>query len=294
MKLSLTRLLISLTISATVLAGVTGDHDFDIHADLVYSAADPICQMDLYLPQDSTESLPCIIVIQGGGFRSQTGQRFKPFAEHLAQHGIAAALIGYRGLPDHTYTKTLGDVKTAVRFLRKISADHGIDPDRIGAMGRSAGATLAALAATTDSPFPMDEGLHSSYSSQIQAVVGIAGVYDFISRFVQEEQRVLQPNLDAKKLSNGAWIGSAYAPDDPEWQRASATHHINAGAPPILLLHSRDDRTVPWQQSRNFHQALTAAGIDAQFHLAESGGHSGPVDLKARMVEFFRETLIRE
>jgi len=41
----------------------------------------------------------------------------------------------------------MADVTTAVRFLRKVSGEYGIDPNRIGVLGRSAGATLAALLA---------------------------------------------------------------------------------------------------------------------------------------------------
>lgn len=284
---------IFLIYSATTLASESADHNFDVHTSLVYSAADPICQMDLFIPAGLTDAMPCVLVIQGGGFRAQNGQKFKPFAEYLARHGIAAALIGYRGQPDHTYTKTIADVKTAVRFIRQISADHGIDPDRIGAMGRSAGATLAVLAATTNgNPSFVGRGEHSSYTSRLQAIVGIAGVYDFVARFEDDEQRALQPNLDSKILANGAWIGAEFSPENRHWQRASARTHLDAGDPPILLLQSRDDGTVPWPQSRNFHTALQEAGIDSHFHLAETGGHSGPGDSKARMVAFFKEILV--
>ncbi|GAB5561363.1 MAG: hypothetical protein SynsKO_30100 [Synoicihabitans sp.] len=274
------------------LTAVAATEQFEVVEALPYSQADPICRLDLYLPSEATAPVPCVIVIQGGGFRAQNGQKFKPFAEHLARQGIAAALIGYRGLPDHTYTKTVSDVKTAARFLRKISGDHGIDPDRIGAMGRSAGATLAALAVTTrGKPAFLGRGEHSSFSSRIQAVVGIAGVYDFVARFVDEDQRALQPNLDAKMLSNDAWIGTPFSANDPRWEKASASTHIDKNDPPMLLLQSRDDNTVPWMQSRNFHDQLVAAGVAAEWHLAESGGHAGPVDSKARMVAFFRRVL---
>lgn len=285
----LARFLIALALTSTTVANDTTAPEFVVHADLVYSQANPICQMDLFIPAKATDDVPCVVVIQGGGFRSQTGQKFRPFAEHLAKHGIAAALIGYRGQPNHTYLDTMTDIKTAVRFVRKVSAEHGIDPNQIGAMGRSAGATIAALLAVTggDQKFGSD-GEHQDFSSQIQAVVGISGVYDFIARFADDEQRALQPNLDTKIISNGAWIGTPYSIDDEYWLHASAVAHLDPIDPPMLLLHSRDDGTVPWLQSRNMHRALIDAGVEAEIHLSESGGHGGHADSKDRMVTFFQ------
>ena len=146
-----------------------GDHEFEVRAGLVYSNAGAICQMDLFIPQGATAAVPCVLVIQGGGFRAQNGQKFKPFAEYLAAYGIAAALIGYRGQPDHIYPATLADLRTAIRFVRKISAEHGIDPDQIGAMGRSAGATIAALLATSNFD---EDGARDQRSRQVLQVLG--------------------------------------------------------------------------------------------------------------------------
>lgn len=292
MKRTFTHLLVLLAFGTAAGAGDNGGQKFEVRAGLVYSNADAICKMDLYLPQYAANVVPCVIVIQGGGFRAQTGQKFKSFAEYLAEHGIAAALIGYRGQPDHTYPATLADLRTATRFVRKISAQHGIDPNKIGAMGRSAGATLAALLATSDSNDHDAGNEHLDFSIGIQAVVGIAGVYDFIARFVDEEQRALQPNVDTKILANGAWIGIPFSPADPHWRRASTVTHLDPSDPPMLLLHSRNDSTVPWPQSQIMHHALIDAGIKAQLHLANSGGHGGPSDSKERIVAFFQTTLV--
>lgn len=285
----LARFLIALAVTTTTVANETYFHEFVVQADLVYSQADPICQMDLFIPAKATDDVPCVVVIQGGGFRAQTGKKFRPFAEHLAKHGIAAALIGYRGQPNHTYLDTMTDIKTAVRFVRKVSTEHGIDPDKIGAMGRSAGATIAALLAVTGNIREFTSASeHQEFSSQIQAVVGISGVYDFIARFADEEQRALQPNLDTKIISNGAWIDAPNSIDDEHWLLASAITHLDPTDPPMLLLHSRDDSTVPWPQSRNMHQALTDAEVEAEIYLSESGGHGGPADSNDRMVTFFQ------
>jgi len=156
-------------IAATTDKGRSGDMEqvpaeYALYRGLSYSDADPKLTLDLFLPLKAPKPMPCVVVIQGGGFMAQNGQRFRPFAEHLANNGIAAALISYRGLPDHPYRETVADIKTAVRFLRRISNDFGIDSDRIGAMGRSAGATLAALLAVSTGIEESNKGGHKEFS----------------------------------------------------------------------------------------------------------------------------------
>lgn len=262
---------------------------------LKFSTEAPDLTLDLYLPKGQEQPMPCILVIQGGGFLPQDGSRFRSFAAFLADHGFAAALLSYRGRPDFHYQDTVGDVKVAARFVRSVAKEHGIDPDRLGAMGRSAGGTLAALLATTGGESDLEgQGGHAGFSSRIQAGVALAGVFDFIGRFTDPEQIRLMPNAVSKKQTNGEWIGPAFSPEDPDWIRASAIRHVDAQDPPMLLLHCRDDRTVPWIQSRDFHQALVKAGVTAEVTFYEKGGHGfqglGDTPMED-MVRFFRKTL---
>ena len=250
-----------------------------------FSPIDSSLTMDLYLPK-SVAPTACIITIQGGGFAAQNGKRFKTFANYLANNGFSVALISYRGRPKHTYKDTLADTKAAVRFVRRNAEKYNINEDKIGAMGRSAGGTLSALLATT--------GEDKDPDARIQAAVCLAGVFDFVSRFTDQRQVDLQPNLKLKKKTNGEWIGSAFSADDPNWLSASAIKHVDALDPPILFLHSRNDRTVPWLQSQQMCDALRRAGVLAQIKIYDDGGHGvKPTrgDSDADMLAFFRTHL---
>lgn len=297
LKNSIASLIISVSFAQCMIAAnpktmPTSDEPFTITRALPFSSASPELTLDLYLPTDREVPIPCVIVVQGGGFRAQDGQRFRPFAEHLARQGFAAALISYRGLPKHTFADTMADATTAVRFVRKISRDHGIDPQRIGAFGRSAGATIVALLATTaeDENFPKGTE-HAEYSSKVDAAVGIAGVYDFVSRFTDVDQMALQTQLEKKLKSNGAWITAPFAAGSDHWQRASAINHVTAGAPPMLLMHCTDDGIVPWQQTQQLEKALKAHGVHVETVITEKGGHGGPETKEPDMVTFFRKIL---
>ena len=275
-----------LLIAAIACGGPSHAEEFTIVGDLGFSETDPKLTLDLYLPKGSTEPVPCVVTIQGGGFRPQNGQRFKPFAQHLAKSGFAAALISYRGRPDHLHRETLADVKASVRYVRRNGRRYGIDTHRIGATGRSAGGTLAALAAVT--------GETSDPTSRIQAAVCFAGVFDFVGRFTDEKQLKLQPNRETKIKTNGEWIGAPFSPDDQNWLDASAITHVDQDDPPILFLHSRNDSTVPWLQSRDMHRTMTKLGVASELKVYESGGHGvTPKDENSLddMVDFFRRRL---
>lgn len=266
--------------------------NFKIEKNLVFSSGDPELTLDLYHPQNNEEDVPCIMVIQGGGFRQQDGQRFKPFAEHLAKNGFAAALISYRGLPKHTYLDSVADTKAAVRYMRKVSGDYGIDPDRICVMGRSAGATLAVLLGVTGGESDLEgKGGNDEYSSRVHAVVGIAGVYDFIGRFSDPAQMKMEGRLQEKIKTNGEWIGAPFSLENAHWKEASAINHLDPEDPPILLMHCKDDPIVPWQQSRDLNLALEKLKIPTELLITEKGGHGGPGDSMKLMVEFFRKHL---
>jgi len=273
--------------------------DITLHEGLVYSRADEDLKMDLYLPRRASEPVPCVIVIQGGGFKAQDGKRFRPFAVYLAENGFAAALIAYRGQPDHTYPDTIADIKAAVRYVRKISGEYNLDAGRIGAMGRSAGATLVALLAVTGGMEEFEgEGGHSEFSSRIQAGVGYAGVYDFVARFTDEQQISMQPGAAAKIKSNGQWIGEPFLPGDGHWQRASAINYVDKTDVPMLLVHCEDDSVVPWPQSQDMYMKLKKAGVHTEIEYYETGGHGFRLKESkapmARMVAFFRKTLTKQ
>ena len=272
MKITL-RIFAVLILLLSSLGAIEQEDRFVVHKDLVYSEVNGGLTLDLFLPDEMTEKVPCILVIQGGGFRPQNGQKFRPFAEYLVQHGYAAALISYRGSPDHHYLDTVADTKAAVRFVRKVSKKYAIDSKRIGAMGRSAGGTLAGLLAVTGGMDTFEgKGDHSEYSSRIQAAVSFAGVFDFVARFTDEEHIALQPKVKTKVVSNGKWVGPAFSPDNNDWVQASAITHVDKDDPPMLFLQCKDDTTVPWLQSQEMYEAMKEVGVDVSLKYYEIGG----------------------
>jgi len=107
-----------------------------------------------YLPAKGTQTGVAVLVIPGGGHRELwMDHEGYSIAEWLIRHGVTAFVLKYRLArePGSTYTvegTELSDTQRALRLIRQRAAEWGVDPNRIGVMGFSAGAELAALAAT--------------------------------------------------------------------------------------------------------------------------------------------------
>ena len=110
---------------------------------------------------------PGIVWIQGGGWRNKAGEGkvLWRHAAHLAALGYPGANLTYRLAPGHRFPAQLDDVRAGVRWVRRHAAELGIDPQRLGAAGESAGGHLAALLATTDAP-------QDGVGTRVQALVG--------------------------------------------------------------------------------------------------------------------------
>tara|TARA_R110002049_G_scaffold76250_4_gene196114 strand:+ start:45310 stop:46230 length:921 start_codon:yes stop_codon:yes gene_type:complete len=273
-------------------SNINSDNDFTVYKNLQFSESDQQLTLDLYVPNHVKNPIPCIITIQGGGFLSQNGQKFRYFAEYIAKNNYAAALISYRGRPDYEYKTTIQDVKSAVRYIRRESQKYLINPDKIGATGKSAGATLSALLAVTGNNSIFDEK-DNYISSTIQAAVVYAGVFDFITRFTDSTQIVLQPKINIKIATNGEWIGTPFSKDDKHWKMASATEHLDKNASPILFMHCKDDETVPWLQSQNMYERMKNLGIITDTLYFKEGDHGFNMENKELyldpMISFFKK-----
>jgi len=270
--------------------------DVIVYEDLQYSDASQKLKMDLFLPEQTKSSYPCVIVIQGGGYRTQDGQRFFPFANYLTKHGFAAALIAYRGLPEYKYRTTIADTKTAIRYIRKISGKYNIDPLRIGAMGGSAGGTLATLLAVTGDIKEFEgEREHLNFSSKIKAAVAYAGISDFIARFTDKRQVAMQPDLKAKIEQIQEWVGSPLSIENEDWLNVSAINHVDKNDAPVLFLHCKNDSTAPWIQSKTMYKKMKDLGIDSEIKIYKNGSHMFHFEnfekVSSKMVKFFNKEL---
>ncbi len=104
----------------------------------------------------------------------------------MAQQGYVSATIGYRLAPKHKFPAQVNDVKCAIRFLRAHADEYGIDPNRIGACGFSAGAHLAMMLGVVQKKDNLEgDGGNPDQSSAVQAVVSYFGPTDLTAEDIR-------------------------------------------------------------------------------------------------------------
>jgi surfactin synthase thioesterase subunit len=157
-------------------------------------------------------------------------------------------------------------VREAVRWVKANARDYGVDAERVGLLGGSAGGHLACLAALTPS------GGDAGFDSAVHALVAHCPM----TRYRVDE---LDPAHGAL-LRQLATPGGGVALDSDAYRECfealSPIAHVRSGAPPALLFHARHDKVVPFEASEAFVAALQEAGASAELVARDSHGHPWP------------------
>ena len=156
------------------------DVKLDVPDDVIFekgieytNAGEEHLALDLARPKTPQGLSAAILCIHGGGFRAGKREHHDQLCIRLAQGGYVAATVTYRLAPKHQFPAAVHDVKAAVRWLRANAAKYGIDPERIGATGDSAGGHLALMLGLTGDVKSLDgkEGGNLEQSSRVSCVV---------------------------------------------------------------------------------------------------------------------------
>ena len=211
---------------------------------------------DLYVPATAAELRPALVVVHGGGWRRGAPRSVRGFGELLGRAGFVCLLASYRLAMEAPWPAQIEDVKCAIRFLRARSASLGVDPDRIGIVGDSAGGHLALMAAASSS-FEGDGG-HAEHSSAVAAVGSMYG-----------PTRI---RFDGERPNHVALMGDRA--NEADYDRASPITCDLGGFPPCLLIHGVEDEAVPVADSLDFYERLKRLGRPAALHLFSGEGHA--------------------
>src|SRR5687767_13718847 len=152
--------------------------------DVVYGKASGVeLKLNLARPKDADGPLPGVLIFAGGGWKGG-GRKdlMDKYTQEFGRRGYVAATVDTRSTPDFLFPAQVEDAKCAVRFLRANAAKYGIDPQRIGSVGFSAGGHLALMVGvlTKEDGFEGDGGW-SDQPSQVNAVVAFCGPTNFVT-----------------------------------------------------------------------------------------------------------------
>jgi acetyl esterase/lipase len=223
----------------------------------------------------------------GANLAGNDGALFVPLRDELTRRGFVVAAIDYRLVPLHPWPAQIEDAKCAVRFLRADAAALGIDANRIGTWGSSAGGHLVAMLGTAGPDAGFDVGQYVDRSSRVEAVVDMFGPTDL--------NRMGDSNSFGRTVLQIAFGGATVA----ERTAASPVSYVAPGDPPFLILQGADDLLVRPHHSSDLAQRLRAAGVPATLVTVAHTGHTmatpgqqpSPSEVTAMVADFFARTL---
>jgi acetyl esterase/lipase len=201
--------------------------------------------LSIHLPDKAVTNGAAVIINPGGGYRIlASDHEGLQMARLLNRHGIAAFVLRYRLGPAYPTGVSLLDAQRAVRYVRYHAGDLGVDRDRIGMLGFSAGGHLAAMAGT---------------------------------KFDHGDETAIDP-VD-RQPCRPDFLALIYAAISDEFFNAEVNsfpptqHDVDGTTPPTFLISTHEDRVVSPLHSLAFYQALLAHQVPSELHVFGFGGH---------------------
>jgi acetyl esterase/lipase len=263
--------------------------DIDVLPDLIYGHKDGMAlTLDVLKPKSGANGAAILYMVSGGWVSrwtppQETAKRF----DFLLNKGYTVVVIRHGSSPRYFVPDAVDDVRRAVRYVRYNAVKWGVDPERLGVHGGSAGGHLSLMLGLAPQPGDMaDEDAFMHESNRVASVVAYYPPVDLRTwaRGVMlpvEGQRFPALNFEKEKAADISPI-LFVTPDDP----------------PTLLIHGDADRTVPIEHSQRMIKALKENGITSDFVTMPGAGHGfRDADLtKAQglLLDWFEKTLAKK
>ncbi|GMG88422.1 hypothetical protein MNKW57_27430 [Biformimicrobium ophioploci] len=256
--------------------------------------------MDVHFPDQPNGK--GIVFIMGNGWHQELSYEAQPLREMamfpefgapaLVKAGYTVFTIDHRAAPRFHYPAAVEDARRAMRFIRRNSEKYKIDPNLLGAAGMSSGAYLAHMLGTLDEDSTIDGRRLHNDSSKAQAVVALAGPGDLLA---------FASSPEGARHVVASFLGAVYwqrmGPESAEgelYREASPVGHVSADDAPVLLVHGKKDRVVPYAQSEAMYSALQEAGVESRLVTIPEAGHdlglfqeAPPINVRQEMIDWF-------
>jgi len=262
--------------------------EYDVRQDVIYGhKAGMALTFDVVTPRENGNGIGLLCMMSRGWASSwtPTGEMMRQSAitkgrfASVVQEGFTLFLVWHGSSPQFKVPDAVSDVRRAVRFIRHNSDDFGVNPNRLGAFGASAGGHLALTLGTmaddgnTESKDPVERE-----SSRIAAVVAYFPPVDL--------RQSVGPNAEVSALDFDAALAEDVSP----------VLHTTSDDAPALMVHGDLDKSVPLSQSEEMLKALTEASVDCDLLIIEGAGHAfrgtDAGKAAAAQVDWFKKHLI--
>jgi acetyl esterase/lipase len=263
----------------------------DIIPDVVYGHKDGLAMtFDVLKPKANPNGAAVIFMVSGGWVSpysppQQAALRFKD----LLDKGFTVIAVRHGSSPKYLIPEIVSDVRRAVRFIRHNAKQWGVDPNRLGVFGGSAGGHLAlTLGTASDGGDPNAKEDFMKESDRVASVVAYFPPID-----LRPLARGLNPQPSGGVLDRFPALNF-------EKEKAadySPIVHVSSDDPPALLIHGDKDDLVPVNNSRVIHEAFKKNNVKTQLIIIEGAGHGFRGEDAKRasdaMVSWFEQTLLK-
>ena len=257
------------------------EHEVAVKPDIAFAEHDGVKLLgDLYLPKGLSRA-PVLVGVHGGGWQLGDRKFYRHWGGYLAKHGYAVFAIEYRLMKQgiKTWPGVVADCKAAVQFVRASSGDFGLDPDRVGLIGDSAGAHLSALVALAGDEPPFSNqycnDLYAATRANVKAVIGFYGVYDMVAQWEHDQITRPRDSVTEKLLGCPPMVSRRTFFEASPLSYAT----LDKNSTRFLLIYGREDDIVdPATQSERFLTAIKQAGFFARTIVVPGAGHFWSAD----------------
>ena len=254
---------------------------FTQHENIVYAEIHGVgLLMDVFTPQGEKNGLGIIDVISGSWHsdRGKVRDHLRVQTFHiLCRKGYTVFAIRPGSMTKFSAPEMLSHLNQGIRWVKEHAPEYGIDPERLGLMGASAGGHLACLAAVTAEDGPVDP---SNGSPGISTRVKATAVFFPPTDFLMYGDKRIDVHVDdrlgqlVRRLAFTHGLRNETADEVTQLvTQISPARLVTVQAPPFLLIHGDADPIVPLQQSETMYDSLKRAGVSADLIVKKGGGH---------------------
>jgi acetyl esterase/lipase len=218
-----------------------------------------VAEMYIYLPEKEKNSGAAVVICPGGGYRIEAmDHEGFDIAAFLKENGVAGIVLKYR-LPYGHHEVPSSDARRAIRTVRAHAEEWGIDPDKIGIAGSSAGGHLASTVGTSfdfgnaNSDDPVErQSCRPDFMLLLYPVITMDEKYTHLG----SRENLIGKGHDMKLV-----------------RKYSNELNVTEETPPTFLVLADDDKSVVPQNSIGFYAALKKYDVPAEMHIFQYGGH---------------------
>jgi acetyl esterase/lipase len=278
-------LILASILTAVVTATSADEPSFNRKEDVIYGRKyGTALTMDVFTPKRDPKGTGLIFVVSGGFFSSHEG--IAPvFVRPFVDRGYTVFAVVHGSQPRYTVPEIVQDMNRAVRFIRHHGRDYGIDPDRIGIYGGSAGGHLSLMIGTAGAKGdPTAKDPVDRESSRVQAVACFFPPTDLLNFGKPGKEMIhatdhlppFRAAFDYRELDKQAmvWVPITDAQRLREiTMQISPITHVTPDDPPTLIIHGDEDKLVALQQSEVMVDKFKKTGVESKLVVRKGAGH---------------------